>query len=152
MMRYAVFLLALSLTGQWLDLPTPGIPRTADRKPDLKAPAPRTPRALRIIEVSRQGRRKGAISVECESDLSLGSDRVQARIKVEVGDNHIRIGNGRAGRCTNIPPFRAISTLPGRVIPNYLLSKRASKGAISDRDFFSLPCSTSVARYGSHSF
>ena len=28
--------------AQWLDYPTPGIPRTADGKPDLKAPAPRT--------------------------------------------------------------------------------------------------------------
>jgi hypothetical protein len=30
------------LTAQWLDLPTPGIPRTADGAPDLSAPAPRT--------------------------------------------------------------------------------------------------------------
>ncbi len=29
--------------AQWLDYPTPGIPRTADGKPDLSAPAPRTP-------------------------------------------------------------------------------------------------------------
>jgi len=28
--------------AQWLDHPTPGIPRTADGTPDLKAPAPRT--------------------------------------------------------------------------------------------------------------
>jgi hypothetical protein len=29
--------------AQWLKHPTPGIPRTADGKPDLSAPAPRTP-------------------------------------------------------------------------------------------------------------
>jgi hypothetical protein len=29
--------------AQWLDHPTPGIPRTADGKPNLAAPAPRTP-------------------------------------------------------------------------------------------------------------
>jgi hypothetical protein len=29
--------------GQWLDRATPGIPRTADGKPNLTAPAPRTP-------------------------------------------------------------------------------------------------------------
>lgn len=29
--------------AQWLDLPTPGIPRTADGKPNLTASAPRTP-------------------------------------------------------------------------------------------------------------
>jgi hypothetical protein len=31
------------LDAQWLDLPTPGLPRLPDGKPDLTAPAPRTP-------------------------------------------------------------------------------------------------------------
>ncbi len=35
-------LLAAPLEAQWLDRRTPGIPRTADGKPNLKAPAPRT--------------------------------------------------------------------------------------------------------------
>jgi hypothetical protein len=35
-------LLATSANAQWLKSPTPGIPRTADGKPDLSAPAPRT--------------------------------------------------------------------------------------------------------------
>ena len=45
-----LFLAALILTmgaipaeAQWLDWPTPGIPRTPDGKPNLKAPAPRGP-------------------------------------------------------------------------------------------------------------
>jgi hypothetical protein len=44
-LRSAVVLLAIStsVTAQWLNLPTPGIPRTADGKPNLAAPAPRTP-------------------------------------------------------------------------------------------------------------
>src|ERR1700693_4809426 len=29
------------LAAQWLDYPTPGVPRTADGKPNLSAPAPR---------------------------------------------------------------------------------------------------------------
>jgi hypothetical protein len=33
---------ATPLSAQWLTLPTPGIPRTADGKPNLTAPAPRT--------------------------------------------------------------------------------------------------------------
>ena len=37
-----VGLSALPMTGQWLNYPTPGIPRTADGKPNLTAPAPRT--------------------------------------------------------------------------------------------------------------
>jgi len=40
-------ILAVVLTvpafAQWLNLPTPGIPRTADGKPNLTAPVPRTP-------------------------------------------------------------------------------------------------------------
>src|SRR5213593_3879056 len=29
--------------AQWLGFPTPGVPRSADGKPNLSAPAPRTP-------------------------------------------------------------------------------------------------------------
>lgn len=44
MTRIAVLLLAMasSVAAQWLNLPTPGIPRTTDGKPNLTAPAPRT--------------------------------------------------------------------------------------------------------------
>jgi hypothetical protein len=38
----ALWLIPVSLGAQWLDLRTPGIPRTADGKPNLTAPAPRT--------------------------------------------------------------------------------------------------------------
>src|SRR5580692_3839342 len=34
-------LLALAAPAQWINYPTPGIPRTADGKPDLSGPAPR---------------------------------------------------------------------------------------------------------------
>ncbi len=39
----AAFLISSPAIGQWLNHPTPGIPRTADSKPDLTAPTPRTP-------------------------------------------------------------------------------------------------------------
>lgn len=39
----ALWLLPVPLCAQWLNLPTPGIPRTADGKPNLTAAAPRTP-------------------------------------------------------------------------------------------------------------
>jgi hypothetical protein len=38
----ALWLIPVSLSAQWLNFPTPGIPRTADGKPNLTAPAPRT--------------------------------------------------------------------------------------------------------------
>lgn len=37
----ALSLFAIPLGAQWLDWPTPGIPRSADGKPNLEAPAPR---------------------------------------------------------------------------------------------------------------
>jgi hypothetical protein len=37
-----IVLLATGADAQWLKSPTPGIPRSADGKPDLSAPAPRT--------------------------------------------------------------------------------------------------------------
>ena len=40
----AVIVLGTELAaGQWLRVPTPGIPRTADGRADLNAPAPRGP-------------------------------------------------------------------------------------------------------------
>lgn len=36
-------LFALSAPAQWVTFPTPGVPRTADGKPNLSAPAPRMP-------------------------------------------------------------------------------------------------------------
>jgi hypothetical protein len=46
-MKLAVATLLLSvsatpLAAQWLNDPSPGVPRTADGKPNLAAPAPRT--------------------------------------------------------------------------------------------------------------
>jgi hypothetical protein len=38
-----VLLSATALDAQWLKLPTPGLPRLADGKPNLAAPAPRAP-------------------------------------------------------------------------------------------------------------
>jgi len=35
--------ISITASAQWLDLPTKGIPRTKDGKPDLSAPAPRKP-------------------------------------------------------------------------------------------------------------
>jgi hypothetical protein len=64
MKRVGSFLAALLLTmvpliAQWLNYPTPGIPRTADGKPDLSAPTPRQPMASRTSpEYGRPSRRR----------------------------------------------------------------------------------------------
>src|SRR5258708_40259617 len=38
----AIYLLCSPLSAQWLNYPTPGIPRLKDGKPNLTAPVPRT--------------------------------------------------------------------------------------------------------------
>jgi len=38
----ALVLLAMPAVAQWMNYPTPGVPRTKDGKPNLSAPAPRT--------------------------------------------------------------------------------------------------------------
>jgi hypothetical protein len=38
---FSLLALAAPLSAQWLGVPTPGIPRTADGKPNLAAPTPR---------------------------------------------------------------------------------------------------------------
>jgi hypothetical protein len=38
-----LFVFVMPLSAQWLQRPTPGIPRTVDGKPNLTAPAPRSP-------------------------------------------------------------------------------------------------------------
>ncbi|HSP67419.1 MAG TPA: hypothetical protein VLN48_06810, partial [Bryobacteraceae bacterium] len=40
---------ALPASGQWFKVPTPGIPRTPDGKPNLTAPAPRGPDGKPIL-------------------------------------------------------------------------------------------------------
>ena len=42
LMAVVTLAMSASLAAQWLNHPTPGIPRTADGKPNLSAPAPRT--------------------------------------------------------------------------------------------------------------
>jgi hypothetical protein len=44
----ALWLLPIPLCAQWLNFRTPGIPRTADGKPNLTAAAPGRPTARRI--------------------------------------------------------------------------------------------------------
>jgi hypothetical protein len=39
---HLIILFGVPVAAQWLNLPTPGIPRTRDGKPDLSAPAPKT--------------------------------------------------------------------------------------------------------------
>jgi hypothetical protein len=40
---FALLLASTAVVAQWLNYPTPGVPRLPDGKPNLSAPAPRAP-------------------------------------------------------------------------------------------------------------
>ena len=42
MLRAVTLLIAATLSGQWINEPARGVPRTRDGQPNLTAPAPRT--------------------------------------------------------------------------------------------------------------
>ena len=46
---FAMFAMNTSIAAQWLKYPTADIPRTADGKPDLAAPAPRQPNGQPVL-------------------------------------------------------------------------------------------------------
>ncbi len=77
--------LITSATAQWLDYPTPGVPKTADGKPNLSAPAPRTgdgkPDLSGLWEMERKGRLladiPGGESVNLEF-VNIGSRRKES--------------------------------------------------------------------------
>jgi len=83
----SIFLLAMSPPGhaQWVNYPSAGIP-TVDGKPDLLAPAPRTPdgkprRLLRVL-INRAAENKSMMHVIDEHLLDLAANRVRTLSQV----------------------------------------------------------------------
>ena len=66
----ALLLLAacVPLSAQWIHYPTPGIPRTPDGKPNLSAPAPKTPDG-RIVNLGITGRNASVENVGLRAPL-----------------------------------------------------------------------------------
>ena len=81
----AAFLMPAFAPAQWLHYPTAGIPRTADGKPDLSAPAPRTadgkPDFSGIWSMSCQ---MGNATVMCAPEIAVA--RVFANVGQELKD------------------------------------------------------------------
>ncbi len=110
---------AARANGQWLNYPTPGVPRTADGKPDLAAPCPRTAdgkpdlSGLWAMETARQGNPNfpgcDAVSdafVNIASGLKNGLPYQQwARELVKARQSEQRV-NDPMSRCIPIGPVR----------------------------------------------
>jgi hypothetical protein len=71
---FASFLLPATAYGQWLNYKAPGIPRTADGKPDLAAPAPKTPDGKPDMSGIWEAN-SGGYGVNVASDLKAGEVR-----------------------------------------------------------------------------
>jgi hypothetical protein len=66
-----VALISTPVAAQWLDHPTPGLPRTADGKPNLTAPSPRTPDGKPDLS-GLWGMNAGAYFTNVAADLNPG--------------------------------------------------------------------------------
>jgi hypothetical protein len=91
-----LFALALALTAnadaQWLKLPTPGIPRLPDGKPNLEAPAPRTtdgkPDFSGLWRNDGGDRLYNNIAVDLKpGDVAPWADAIYQKRKLEAGKN-----------------------------------------------------------------
>jgi hypothetical protein len=88
-MRIALLLLlAAGAQAQWLNFPTPGIPRTKDGKPNLTAPAPRAPdgkpdlTGVWMHEITTVAEVKRIFGTRYEAEITL------APPGMEVGTQH----------------------------------------------------------------
>jgi len=63
-------LFAVAAQAQWLNYPTPGVPRAADGKPNLSAPAPKTPDGK--PDLSGVWTTRGGYTVNLAKDLKPG--------------------------------------------------------------------------------
>jgi hypothetical protein len=93
----AVLMIAFGapMTAQWLNHPTPGIPRTPDGKPNLSAPAPRTPDGKPDLSglwtrVSPKYSRNIAADLKAEEIQPWAQALVQQR-REDLGKDHMNV-------------------------------------------------------------
>jgi hypothetical protein len=71
-------------SGQWVFLPTPGVPRTADGKPNLRAPAPRLPDGRPDFSGIWQSARKIPCTKEFECGTEIGGSPLALNIGADM--------------------------------------------------------------------
>jgi len=99
--------LSAPLAAQWLNHPTPGIPRTPDGKPNLTAPAPRTPDGKPDLsglwtKISPKYSRNIAADLKPEDIQSWAQTLVEQR-KEDLGKEYMNV------RCVPLGPGYATS-------------------------------------------
>ena len=99
--------LCVPLSAQWLNYPTPGIPRTPDGKPNLSAPAPRTADGKPDLSGIWRGTGMGGYDRNIARDLSPNDIQpwAEALYQQRVRD----MGEGRPARHLPARPCSLLS-------------------------------------------
>lgn len=93
---FVLSVLATPLSAQWVNHPTPGIPRTPDGKPNLTAPAPRTPDGKMDLSGlwqrtnNQKYRRNIAADLKPEEIQPWARDLVAQRME-DLGKDHMAV-------------------------------------------------------------
>lgn len=95
--RIAIFTVAMSapLAAQWLNHPTPGVPRTPDGKPNLSAPTPHTPDGKPDLsglwrKISPKYARNIAADLKPEDIQPWAQELVEQRTE-DLGRDHMKV-------------------------------------------------------------
>ena len=95
--RIAIFTVAMSapLAAQWLNYPTPGVPRTPDGKPNLSAPTPHTPDGKPDLsglwrKISPKYARNIAADLKPEEIQPWAQELVEQRTE-DLGRDHMKV-------------------------------------------------------------
>jgi hypothetical protein len=142
LMLIAVFVMGVTVHGQWLNYPTPGVPRTPDGKPNLLAPAPRTADGRPDLSGVWQLEPRPCGPEGCGADYPAGPEFQDFGAKLKGGlpyqpwaadlvkkrsadlgkDDPVGLCKpGGALRILTFPPFRKFIQLPGLFV---MLSER----------------------------
>jgi len=104
-----LFTISGPLPAQWLKYKTPGIPRTADGKPDLTAPAPKMPDGKPDLSGIWQAN-AGAYGVNIASDLKPGEVREWAEALYRQRSENLSIDFPGFRCLPNIGPILSLDT------------------------------------------
>src|SRR5678816_1300704 len=91
-LAFALLLVPSAVFAQWLNYPTPGVPRLPDGKPNLSAPAPRTADGKPDLSGIWSGAGPSYrfnIAQDLETCLLYTSDAADERSSVDLGGRRI---------------------------------------------------------------
>ena len=127
-----MFLLSTPLAAQWLDFKTPGIPRTADGKPNLSAPVPRSGDGKPDLSGIWRAPRNSPYLRNIAADLKPGEiqPRAQALYQQHVFD--LGADSPRAHCLPDPPPYYHLAGM-SRIVQTRALTVIMNEG-ISNSD------------------